>query len=203
MEKPFGANPGDTGETAPLSFNLNQAAALCGISVQQLREWTDCGYIRATGHGDQGRYNRDALRQILAVRDAVRTGRLAHRRPRRCQAVPDPVLGDYAPERRRPEEFSVARADTDDDRLALQVELFFALNSGVPQTTVALAHRFDVDPEQMRRVLDGLVHARQTLQVRCNHETLYFWNRAALRGPSPREQRIRAARRRRTPSRSR
>lgn len=208
MDQPFSPEPASGNESVPLSFNLNQAAALCGVSAQQLREWTDCGYIQVSGHGDRQRYNRDALRQILAVRDAILSGRMAARRSNRrasaAHASSSPGRGTPSstsrPEARRPEEFSVPKSSMDDDHLAVQAELFFSLNAGAPQTAAQLSNRFDVSANRMERVLESMLHTRRVLRVRCNHEILYYAGRTHLHGPNPREQRIRATRRQRIPT---
>jgi hypothetical protein len=188
------------GLSAPLAFSLNQAAALCGIPVPQLSEWTDCGYVRAEGAGDERRYGRDALRQILRVRDAMRSDRAptrgtAHTAVSRRRREP----GRTPPEARRPEEFSDSASPMNDVRLTLHAEIYFALNSDAPRTVEHLAAQLGVDARQMERILDSMTTGG-VVRVVQDGLLCYGTGRARLRGPSPREQRIRATRRPRIPS---
>jgi len=180
------------------------------VPVQQLREWADCGYIRVKGQGERRRFDREALRQILAVRDAIRSGRLeaghgSHQGASGASGASGISSAQHCvrqdtPELRRPEEFSVASHPTEDAQLALQTEMYFALNSGAPQTAAQMARHFSVPEETMEHVLSAMLAARRVMRVRCGGETLYGPCHAYLHGPDPREQRIRATHRTRIPS---
>lgn len=178
MDKPTVPEPQFGDPATPLSFSLNQAAALCGVSAQDLREWTLRGIVHTTGHGDHRSYDRDSLRQILAVRDS---GRAA------CTG--------------RQTEFSIASADMDDAHLMIQTEMYFALNAEVEVSAASLTETFGVELEQMQRVLDAMLRSRQISSVRRGANALYQSPGQQLRGPSIREQRVRAVPRRRVPSR--
>jgi DNA-binding transcriptional MerR regulator len=57
-----------------LQLNIAQTAALCGISVRQLGYWTKQGYVTASGRGARRLYGLEALRRVLAVRNAMNNG---------------------------------------------------------------------------------------------------------------------------------
>jgi hypothetical protein len=178
MDKPTVPEPSFGDPTTPLSFSLNQAAALCGVSAQDLRDWTARGIVSATGSGDHRRYDRDALRQILALRES-----------------------GQAPGNGRQSEFSLPATEMDDPHLMMQAEMFFALNPGTEATVASLADQLGVDIDQMQRVLDNMVRLRRVSSLRRGSEVLYQAPRRRWRGPSIREQRVRATRRTRVPSR--
>lgn len=197
MERPSAPEPPSGDAQTPLSFSLNQAAALCGVSAHDLWEWTTCGYVRTTGMGDGRRYDREALRQILALRETVRSG---HDLGNRSETgVCDRSGFDW--DSTRASEFSLPISAMDDIQLMIQTDLYFALNAGAGASTEDLASHFEVDMEQMTRVLDGMVQARQAVRTRQGSEIIFRSARTQLHGPSVREQRIRATRRSRVPSR--
>lgn len=190
MDKPSPFQPPAGDAPAPLNFNVNQAAALCGITAHQLAEWTDLGYVHAIGQGDRRTYNRDALRQIMAVRRALSSGR-------------PPIVPPGAPTdktARRPEEFSVPDTPLEDQHLALQTQMFFALNPVIPQTLDSLAQRMGVSNDQMVRVLDQMVAEGSLHRRMKGREIQYHVHSVQLQGPRLREQRIRATRRNRLAS---
>jgi hypothetical protein len=186
------------GKSPPLSFSLSQAAALCGVAVHRLSEWTDCGYVRATGQGDNRRFDRHALRQILALRNATRSGPMPSRSRTGAPEPHAPRTAAPAVPSRRPEEFSVTAFPQSDVRLALQIELYFALNPSAPRTVEGLSASLNADPRQMRRILDSMAGAGVVRALR-DGEIVYGPGRARLHGPNVREQRIRATRRTRVP----
>lgn len=196
MEKPTAPEQPSGDAQTPLSFSLNQAAALCGVSTHELWEWTTCGYVRTAGSGDHRRYDEEALRQIVALREAIRaaTGPAA-------KSPLNPAIGPQDDQGGRADEFSVAAVPMDDAHLTLQTEMFFALNAGVGVSANDLAKRFQTDSEQTLRVLGALVQSRQVMRVHRGSETVFQSSRAQLHGPSVREQRIRATRRPRVASR--
>ena len=193
MERPHSQGPDLPEERSSLWFNLNQAAAICGVPVQQLSEWTDCGYIRVKGHGDSRRFDREALREVLALRDAIRGGRFNSANARRKAGESTSPVAD--PETRRPEEFPTATEPLQDAHLALQAEMYFALNSRKPLSAAQLAERLGVPKERMEEVLAVMASARLVQRVCRGGETLFGPGRASLHGPGPRELRIRARRR--------
>jgi hypothetical protein len=196
MEKPTAPEPSGDART-PLSFSLNQAAALCGVSAHELWEWTTCGYVRTTGLGEGRRYDREALRQILALRETVRSG---HDPGSRSGAGDSDRPGFYG-DSTRASEFSLPATAMDDTHLTLQTDMYFALNAGAGASAEDLAAHFEVDMEQMSRVLDRMVQGRHLVRIRQGSEIVFRSARTQLHGPSVREQRIRATRRPRVPSR--
>lgn len=199
MDKPTAPEPSSGGATTPLSFNLNEAAALCGVSTREVCEWTACGYVCATGQGEHRRYDRDALKQIVALRDAVRAGQLPGER--RGPATQMGIRDSKSAEDWRSTEFLLPSTPMDDSHLMLQTEMFFALNAGSGADSASLARYFGVEPERIASVLDTMVQSRHLIRVHQGAETLFRAARTHLHGPSIREQRIRAAKRQRQPSR--
>jgi hypothetical protein len=184
---------------APLTFSLNQAAALCGVAVRQLTEWAHWGYVRSSGAGDDRRFDRHALRQILNLRDSMRAGPAAppdsatRRSTRRAQ-----LQGPDAPSR-RPEEFAVPPFPMNDARLLLHAEVYFALNGDASHTAGQLAERLSAEPRQMSRILDSMQRIGVVRRLQ-DGEFAYGPGRSRLHGPNPREQRVRAVPRRRLPA---
>lgn len=87
----------------------------------------------------------------------------------------------------------------DDNHLSLQIEMFFALNTGAPLSARQMAERFSVDENRMARILEMMLIEGALVRGRINGEVVYHAGRAQLHGPNPREQRIRASRRTRIP----
>ena len=197
MERPTVPEPSSGDAQTPLSFSLNQAAALCGVSAHKVWEWTTCGFVRTTGMDNSRRYDREALRQILALREAVRSGHEPGSRSETSVFDRNGFDGDLT----RASEFSLPITDMDDTQLTIQTDLYFALNAGAGAAAETLANHFEVDTEQMMRVLDGLVQGRNLLRIRQGSEVIFRSARTQLRGPSVREQRILATRRSRVPTR--
>jgi hypothetical protein len=183
--------------SAPLAFSLNQAAALCGVAVRQLTEWADWGYVRASGAGDNRRFDRHALRQILNLRDSVRQGPPADSNARR--SVRRTRLHGLETSSRRPEEFAVPPFPLNDARLLLHAEVYFALNADASHTADQLAERLSAEPRQMSRILDSMQRIGVVRRLQ-DGEFSYGPGRSRLHGPNPREQRVRALHRRRVPS---
>lgn len=178
MDKPTVPEPSFGDPATPLTFDLKQAAALCGVSVGDLREWTSRGIVKAKGNGDHRFYDRESLRQILAVRDSgqgICSGRQS--------------------------EFSLPSAEMDDAHLMIQTEMYFALNAGAEASINSLSEMFGVESEQMKRAMDAMIRSRQVSCIRHGSDTLYHAPRQQFRGPSIREQRVRATPRQRVPSR--
>jgi DNA-binding transcriptional MerR regulator len=191
MEIPQIPEPSSGDAPASLSFSLHQAAALCGVSAQDVWAWTSHGQVRASGTGDRRRYDRESLRQILAMRDV---GHTSHDHQ-------EPSTGSRSGGRSsRQDEFSLPAAPMDDAHLMLQTEMFFALNAEAGATAEALTEHFGVGSLQMTRVLDSLVQARHIARAVHGAKVLFHDVRTRLHGPSVREQRVRATRRLRLPS---
>jgi hypothetical protein len=169
---------------------VSQAAALCGVTIHQLAEWTDLGYVHAIGRGERRFYNRESLRQIIALRRSFESN------PRRGE--PDAAFEA----RKRPEEFPEFEGVPSDELLALQIQMFFVLNPAAPQTVASLAERFHVGPERACRVIQTLVNDGSVEPVQTPQGPGFVAARLTLQGPRVREQRIRATRRRRKPART-
>lgn len=186
------------GKNPPLSFSLVQAAALCGVAVHRLSEWADCGYVRSVGQGDDRRFDRHSLRQILAIRSAVRSADS----PGSPASTLEESSSQWTPAHvpvNRPEEFLAPGFPLNDRRLGLQIEIFFALNPNMPRTAERVAASLHADIRQTRRLLDAMASNGVVCAVE-DGEVVYGPGRARLRGPNIREQRIRATRRSRVPS---
>ena len=168
------------------------------MSEYELCEWTTCGYVRTTGMDEGRRYDSEALRQILALREAVRSGHDPGPRSETGVFGRDGFDGDST----RASEFSLPISAMDDSHLTIQTDLYFALNAGWAASAEDMARHFEVDTEQMLRVLDHLVQGRHLIRLRQGSEIIFRSARTQLRGPSVREQRIHATRRSRVPTRS-
>lgn len=182
--------PQPSGDAPALCFSVSQAAALCGVTIHQLAEWTDLGYVHAIGRGERRFYNRESLRQIIALR-------------RSFESNPSRGEPDAAGEaRKRPEEFPAAAGPLSDEALALQIQMFFVMNPAGRQTAAGLAKRLDVEPERVAGVLRRLIADGSLMEVDTPRGPEYAAARLTLHGPRVREQRIRATRRRRKPART-
>lgn len=170
-----------------MCFSVSQAAALCGVTVHQLAEWTELGYVHAVGKGDRRFYNRESLRQILALRRSFEQSAR--------KGLPDAEREA----RSRPEEF-FAPEQLNDEHLALQVQMFFAMNPSGPQTAAGLARRFGVELDRAVRAVRALVVDGSLQETETPAGLQYHAGRLSLPGPRVREQRIRATRRRRLPA---
>lgn len=182
--------PQPSGDAPALCFSVSQAAALCGVTIHQLAEWTDLGYVHAIGRGERRFYNRESLRQIIALR---RSFELNTRRG-------EPDAAREA--RKRPEEFPTGEGVGSDELLALQMQMFFAMNPVGPQTAAGLAKRFGLELERAVRVLRLLVVDGSLEETETTEGLQYYAANLTLQGPRVREQRIRATRRRRIPAHS-
>jgi hypothetical protein len=144
-----------------------------------------------------GRYDRESLRQILALREAVRS---EHNPAPPSESGADDRNG-FDGDSTRACEFSLPVSAMDDTHLTIQTDLYFALNAGAAAGAEDLADHFEVDMEQMSCVLDRMVQSRQLVRIRQGSVIVFRSARTQLHGPSVREQRIHATRRPRVPTR--
>jgi len=71
-----------------LQLNIAQTATLCGISVRQLGYWSKQGYVNSVGIGARRLYSLDAVRGVLAIRQAMRGGASLRQAVRSLETLP-------------------------------------------------------------------------------------------------------------------
>ena len=141
-----------------LTLNIAQTAALCGVSVRQLGYWTKQGYVSATGQGARRLYGPDALRRILAIRQAMRDG-LSLRQALRALEVSLPAMAalpapDETPPSGTPAEPALSPGDA--DALAASLLTLFDRNFQTRDNAAGLATKLGRSTDDVRRTAETL-----------------------------------------------
>jgi DNA-binding transcriptional MerR regulator len=167
-----------------LRLHLNEVAELCGVSSARLAEWTDLGYVRAEGQGQGRLYGADAIEVILRLRDAVPLARI---KTLPC-AIPAQDVAAI-----RPAEFAPCAHTLTDEQVALRIQVLFLMNPSTAFTAQEIAARICAPENRVMEVAYRLVNERHlAFADGCWRAAEPRW-----RGIRLREQRVRAARRKR------
>ncbi len=162
-----------------LVLNIAQTADLCGISVRQLGYWTKQGYVIASGRGARRCYNLDAIRRLLAIRDAMNNGASLRQSLRLVASLAPVVVPSgrslLSEAQRAREEVSGSNALPPPyaERLAQNLLSLFQSQAGARDNISGLAAKLGRSEDDIRAVIDPLC-ARGLLSQRMAQGDVVF-----------------------------
>ena len=145
-----------------LVLNIAQTADLCGISVRQLGYWTKQGYVTASGRGARRCYNLEAIRRLLAIRNAMNSGSSLRQSLRLVAALPPIVapsglsLLSEAQNARAEVAGSDALPPPYAERLTQNLLSLFQSQAGVRDNISGLAAKLGRSEDDIRAVVEPL-----------------------------------------------
>lgn len=157
-----------------LNLNIAQTAELCGISVRQLGYWTRQGYVTAQGKGTRRTYGLEAVRQLLAIRKAMRSGLSLRQALRSVADAPSssvpPIISPSAAR-------SSATSLSPSDAISLSQSLhsFFVANSKTRDHAGGLAIKLGRFEEDVQVAAEALCAAGILVSMACAGLMVYRW----------------------------